>query len=485
MIPGGTTCGYPPPHSPGNLGLIRTIAILWLTIACCVSPRANAQMRKTAYAGYPNHIEIADRALQLAMEAGFDEPGLTADVLRARLECGAYDEDYAVIPGTVGDHFPSPWTKGPDFPFNGALPFTKIPYGVLTDPWSGWYRGLAHGYDPLTGFMWPGAIGSTVEWANSKANAFSWDNAVALYASGHIAEAYECLGHVLHLLMDLSVPAHVKVVNHGSVYTKKASGYAWDPDLVSITIDEYEMALSGGLESNFLTLIPDLHGIFTTALAGARVSGIPAFATWSDYLRELALTAAHNSVVLAYYRAPDAQGNFGRYLNGSGGVATPVQLGTIIGPGQIGDRYTQVAIYCTATLSHGCVIPHGSLEALCDSLVPRAAEFSAGLILLFRSAVATGIPGAVREPESFTLLQNYPNPFNPTTTIRYSLPHRDHVRVTVTNTPGQTIATLVDRTEEEGYHEVRFDARGLPSGVYPYTLESGTLRITRRAVLVR
>src|SRR5512143_2281645 len=109
------------------------------------------------YAGSPNHREIALRALELAVQAGFlDTSGITLQEIRNRLEAGAYSEDYDLIPGIVGEHFPDPWAQGPDFDFNGLYPFSKIPYGSLADPLSGWIRGSPHGYDPLHGYTWPG-----------------------------------------------------------------------------------------------------------------------------------------------------------------------------------------------------------------------------------------------------------------------------------------------------------------------------------------
>jgi photosystem II stability/assembly factor-like uncharacterized protein len=85
----------------------------------------------------------------------------------------------------------------------------------------------------------------------------------------------------------------------------------------------------------------------------------------------------------------------------------------------------------------------------------------------------------------FYMFQNYPNPFNPITTIRYALPSRSHLTLSVFNTLGQTVATLVNETEDAGYHDVRFDASGLASGVYFYRLQAGAFVQTRRLSLLR
>ncbi len=69
-------------------------------------------------------------------------------------------------------------------------------------------------------------------------------------------------------------------------------------------------------------------------------------------------------------------------------------------------------------------------------------------------------------PQEWVLEQNYPNPFNPTTTIRYALPRHAQVHLTVFNTLGQQVALLYQGEQEAGFHEVRFDASELTSGIY-------------------
>jgi carboxypeptidase T len=99
--------------------------------------------------------------------------------------------------------------------------------------------------------------------------------------------------------------------------------------------------------------------------------------------------------------------------------------------------------------------------------------------------VVTGIAGASALPREFALGANYPNPFNPSTTIRYELPERSHVTLTVLNTLGQKVATLVDGEMEAGYQEVQFDASRLASGVYVYRLAAGAQALARKLILLR
>jgi hypothetical protein len=86
-------------------------------------------------------------------------------------------------------------------------------------------------------------------------------------------------------------------------------------------------------------------------------------------------------------------------------------------------------------------------------------------------------------PADYVLEQNYPNPFNPVTTIRFALPRRARVTLSVYSTPGQLVSLLVNGEEEAGYHEVRFDGGRLASGVYFYRMQSGNFVQTRKLIL--
>lgn len=101
--------------------------------------------------------------------------------------------------------------------------------------------------------------------------------------------------------------------------------------------------------------------------------------------------------------------------------------------------------------------------------------------------VVTGIKDQIDNtiPEDYALLQNYPNPFNPSTVISYELPKSGFVSLKIYNLLGQEIAVLVNSQMTAGHHSVTFDASGLSSGIYLYTLITGGVRETRKMMLLK
>jgi hypothetical protein len=76
----------------------------------------------------------------------------------------------------------------------------------------------------------------------------------------------------------------------------------------------------------------------------------------------------------------------------------------------------------------------------------------------------------VNLPNIFVLYQNYPNPFNPTTTIKYGIPVRAHVKLEIYNILGQKVETLIDALQEPGFYFFDIDASRFSGGVYFYRL---------------
>ncbi len=91
----------------------------------------------------------------------------------------------------------------------------------------------------------------------------------------------------------------------------------------------------------------------------------------------------------------------------------------------------------------------------------------------------------VEVPTELTLNQNHPNPFNPTTVVGFGLPESGNIRLAVYDILGREIAVLAEGTYSAGWHQVRFDATGLATGMYLYRLSVGDRAQIRRMLLVK
>ena len=144
------------------------------------------------------------------------------------------------------------------------------------------------------------------------------------------------------------------------------------------------------------------------------------------------------------------------------GLTTPVN--------NLGAGLTAVAVSATVSGLSAGTLYHYRLVAQNNGGVAR------GVDTTFATSLAS--------PRDYVLLQNFPNPFNPITTIIYTLPHKTFVALTVFNTLGQPIATLVSGEQEAGTHQATFDGANLSSGTYFYRLQTADDLEVRRIVLV-
>ncbi len=101
-----------------------------------------------------------------------------------------------------------------------------------------------------------------------------------------------------------------------------------------------------------------------------------------------------------------------------------------------------------------------------------------------------GDPAVPNLPTAFALAQNYPNPFNPSTSIRFSLPATETVRLKIYNARGQLVRTLIDGTRAAGHYTLKWHAitdngQQVSSGIYFYRLDAGKFTQIRKMVLLR
>jgi hypothetical protein len=98
----------------------------------------------------------------------------------------------------------------------------------------------------------------------------------------------------------------------------------------------------------------------------------------------------------------------------------------------------------------------------------------------------TGIAdGPKQRPGKLQLLQNYPNPFSSTTDIRFEVPVNGMVKLSLYDLFGHEVVTLINEYRSAGTYNAKFDASGLPGGIYIYSLQSGSTVISKKLLLVK
>ena len=98
-------------------------------------------------------------------------------------------------------------------------------------------------------------------------------------------------------------------------------------------------------------------------------------------------------------------------------------------------------------------------------------------------------------PETTALLPNFPNPFNPETWIPYHLANASDVQITIYDTRGSIVRTLVLGHQAAGYYTDRNRAaywdgqnglgESVASGVYIYQLQTDTVSLLRKMVILK
>ena len=103
----------------------------------------------------------------------------------------------------------------------------------------------------------------------------------------------------------------------------------------------------------------------------------------------------------------------------------------------------------------------------------------------FKTLDPTSVDGEDILPVEYSLNQNYPNPFNPTTNFRFSIPQAGFTTLKIYNLLGQQVAIVLDEYMSPGSYDVRFDAAGLSSGIYLYTIRVNDFSASKKMILMK
>ncbi len=112
------------------------------------------------------------------------------------------------------------------------------------------------------------------------------------------------------------------------------------------------------------------------------------------------------------------------------------------------------------------------------------------LIEINKAASAVKKFDSFQLPDQFVLYQNYPNPFNNLTTIKYDLPAKTRVVLTIYNQVGQEIRRLVDDIQPGGAKSVVWDGKDysghlVSSGIYFYQIRTTSQIENNKLIFLR
>jgi hypothetical protein len=88
-------------------------------------------------------------------------------------------------------------------------------------------------------------------------------------------------------------------------------------------------------------------------------------------------------------------------------------------------------------------------------------------------------------PEASTIVATYPNPFNHYATIEYALTNEEDVGFSAYSATGQLVAMLECGRKPAGTHRVVWGATNVSSGVYFLVMQTPTVRIAKKLLLLR
>lgn len=129
---------------------------------------------------------------------------------------------------------------------------------------------------------------------------------------------------------------------------------------------------------------------------------------------------------------------------------------------------------------------NGTTGALVRTIVSGSLLYNFSCITVFDPDLVTGSNEESNTiPNEYKLFNNYPNPFNPSTTIKFAIPKKDNVKITIYDALGRTVSELINGPKSAGTYEISFSGLSLSSGIYYYKLEASNFTEVKKMSLVK
>jgi predicted CopG family antitoxin len=326
---------------------------------------------------YNDHQAITSKAIDIAGER-WPEMAEEINNYRDEMKQGSHDEDFG----------------------------SDTLYGNSSD-YSAYSPTLPQAYWPLARLHL-----NALEWIRAWQNPYSWDRAVSWYGSNQSA-AYLALGHVLHNLQDLFVPAHSFVAPHGLGTGGLVYNHSWP--FYFDNFEQYCEVTANELNRSDPNRIPEVLSAPESLMVQAAI-----FATQDQ--------ESLNYFPNQYYAPPDSVGDWGKYR------PYPYQGY----PSGIDNITNDIA------------------NAWSLFLVPRCVEYTAGMIRLFYCQFHTALKDESKKFNTkYLSISN--NPFNRYLKIKYSVSSGSEVYLRIIDKTGRRVKVLDKGFKEPKEYEIIWD----------------------------
>jgi hypothetical protein len=132
----------------------------------------------------------------------------------------------------------------------------------------------------------------------------------------------------------------------------------------------------------------------------------------------------------------------------------------------------------------------GTYIVRCSTMLTGDMDLANDRVIDTVVGVGTGVAEVSALPTAFSLIGPRPNPVRGVTSVRYALPERAEVKLTICSPVGALVRTLVAGTRSPGYYRATWDGcdergRKMPDGLYFCRLVAGSFRSERKLILAR
>ena len=355
-----------------------------------------------------------------------------------------------------------PWPRSP----NGNGPSLQLIHPLMDNELvSNWAASIEMGGSPGTV-----QLGNAPPVAVADSYTALEDSTLAVLAPGVLSNDSDWEGKPLRAaLVDSSA--------HGTVVLDSTGAFIYSPKMNFFGADTFRYVAVDTADSSVATAV---------ALKVVSVNDPPtlfAAVSPSDSLYVgISEETLHHEILFAWTSSTDVDNSVIYRLVGLGSVAFLTK-----------DSLTVPAVIMTyreivpSLDSIGIVRGEWTVEA-CDNDTTVMASNGPFEIIFDQRRLSTNVNLAV--PTSFVLYPNFPNPFNPVTTIRYDLPIRAKVELTIFDLMGRKVFTFMNRTEDAGFRSVQWAGtdelgRSVSAGVYLFHLQAGEYSQTRKMLLLK